>query len=177
MDTPRHTRSGTALVTAALVALLLPWVTPPGGVAAPGSAAEQRADGPPWDWPSGSPVAVARDFDPPEQPWLAGHRGVDLDVDVGSEVRAPADGVVVFAGTVVDRDVVSLQHGAFRSAFEPVKPLVAAGDQVERGQVIATVEPGHSPGALHWGVRTGPDAYVNPLRMLVGPVVLKPWDG
>lgn len=171
MDTPRHTRSGAALVAAALVALLLPWVTPPG------NAATQGTEGPPWDWPTGSPAAVARDFDPPEQPWLAGHRGVDLDVAVGSQVRAPADGVVVFAGTVVDRGVVSLQHGAFRSAFEPVAPLVTAGDPVVRGQVIATVEQGHSPGALHWGVRTGPDAYVNPLRMLVGPVVLKPWAG
>lgn len=177
MDTPAPTRSRTALVAGALLALTLPWLAAPGEASPSPATVSPSADGPPWDWPTGSPVAVARDFDPPERPWLAGHRGVDLDVGVGSHVRAPADGVVVFAGTVVDRGVVSLQHGAFRSAFEPVAPVVAAGDAVVRGQVIATVEQGHSPGALHWGVRTGPEDYVNPLRMLVGPVVLKPWDG
>lgn len=130
-----------------------------------------------WSWPTGTAVAVTRAFDPPDQPWLPGHRGVDLDVPVGSPVRSPADGVVVAAGTVVDRGVVSIQHGNLRSTYEPVDPTVTRGQSVVRGQVIATVTAGHSPGTLHWGARTGPDAYVDPLRMLAGRVVLKPWDG
>jgi murein DD-endopeptidase MepM/ murein hydrolase activator NlpD len=130
-----------------------------------------------WNWPTDGPVPVVRSFDPPEQPWLSGHRGVDLDVAVGATVRAPAEGIVVQAGTVVDRGVVSLQHGQVRSTFEPVDPLVSAGEHVSRGQAIATVAAGHSPGALHWGARIGRERYVDPLRMLVSRVVLKPWEG
>ncbi|MDN5963660.1 MAG: M23 family metallopeptidase, partial [Actinomyces sp.] len=103
--------------------------------------------------------------------------GVDLDVTVGSLVLAPDDGVVVHAGQVVDRGVVSVQHGDHRSTFEPVTPLVSAGQVVARGQPLASVEGGHSPGALHWGVRSGAKSYDNPLRMLVVRVVLKPWEG
>ena len=38
------------------------------------------------------PGPVVAPFDPPEQDWLAGHRGVDLAAAVGEVVRAPADG-------------------------------------------------------------------------------------
>ncbi len=129
-----------------------------------------------WSWPTGGSVPVVRPFDPPDQAWAAGHRGVDLDVTVGSPVLAPADGTVVAAGTIVDRGVVSIQIRDVRATFEPVKALVAVGQHVRRGQVIATVEEGHAPGALHWGAKIGPRRYVNPLRMLVERVVLKPWD-
>ena len=129
-----------------------------------------------WRWPTQIPVAVNRAFDPPALPWLSGHRGVDLGATVGSTIVAPADGTVVFSGTVVSRQTVSVMHeGGLRSTYEPVLPLVKTGDTVQAGQPIATVEPGHSPGSLHWGARFGKDEYVNPLRMLVGPSVLKPW--
>lgn len=173
MDTTRCGRRGVALVAVLLLALAAPAGAP---LAAPGEAPGGGARRP-WDWPSGHPVGIARAFDPPAQPWLAGHRGVDLDVGVASPVHAPADGVVVFAGTVVDRGVLSLDIDGLRSTFEPVEPLVVTGAPVVRGQVVATVSPGHSPGALHWGVRTGPRTYVDPLRMLLGRVVLKPWGG
>lgn len=133
---------------------------------------------PRWEWPTGSPVSVSRAFDPPSMPWLAGHRGVDLSADIGSVVVSPADGTVAFAGPIVDRQSVSVLHeGGLRSTYEPVIPLVESGEAVAAGQPIATVEPGHVPGALHWGARFGKNEYVNPLRMLVGPSVLKPWDG
>ena len=129
-----------------------------------------------WQWPTLTPVAVNRAFDPPALPWLSGHRGVDLGAPIGSTIAAPADGTVVFSGMVVSRQTVSIMHeGGLRSTYEPVIPLVESGDVVVAGQPIATVEPGHSPGTLHWGARYGPDEYVNPLRMLVGPSVLKPW--
>lgn len=131
-----------------------------------------------WRWPTPSPVAVNRPFDPPAKPWLSGHRGVDLDAPVGSTICSPAPGVVVFSGKVVDREVVSIMHaGGLRSTYEPVKPLVQKGDAVSAGDPIATVEDGHSPGPLHWGARFERNEYVNPLRMLVGPSVLKPWEG
>lgn len=158
------------LCTLLLVALA------PDTAAASGPTRSTASAGAAWSWPTGTPVPVVRAFDPPEQRWQAGHRGVDLDVDIGSTVLAPADGVVTWAGPLVDRAVVSVQHEGVRSTFEPVEALVSRGQHVVRGQVLGTVTEGHSPGALHWGAKVSQDSYVDPLRMLVGPVVLKPWD-
>ena len=51
---------------------------------------------------------------------------------------------------------------------------------VARGQVIGALVAGHrSDGvdALHWGARTGPKSYVNPLRLLRPAVIrLKPLE-
>ncbi len=117
-----------------------------------------------------------REFDDLEYNWLSGHRGVDLDWDPGSSVYAAADGTVVYAGIVVDRPVVSISHGKIRSTYEPISPSVSVGEVVAQGQVIGTLLPGHSPGGLHWGAKINASTYVNPLRMMVGPIVLKPWD-
>ena len=55
---------------------------------------------------------------------------------------------------------------------------MSAGEAVGRGQVIGTLVAGHrSDGvdALHWGARTGPKTYINPLRLLDPPIIrLKP---
>lgn len=131
----------------------------------------------PWSWPLEARVDVVRPFDPPSRPWLAGHRGVDLDAPIGAKVLAPASGTVQVAGTVVDRPLVSLTVGTLRATFEPVIPLVTVGEQVERGQVIGIVVEGHAPGTLHWGAKLSRTHYLDPLRLLVGDVVLKPWDG
>ncbi len=50
-----------------------------------------------WLWPVGQPAVIA-DFDPPDRPWLSGHRGVDLQASDGDELYAPADGIISFAG-------------------------------------------------------------------------------
>ncbi len=134
-----------------------------------------------WSWPIPPPHPVVAGFDPPAQRWLAGHRGVDLGAPVGTPVFAPADGTVAFAGMVAGRGVLSIDHiGGVRSTYEPVTPLVAAGQQVRRGEVVATVAStgGHcSPAScLHWGARRG-DTYLNPLAF-VGrvPIILLPLD-
>ncbi|BAS13167.1 hypothetical protein AHiyo8_14700 [Arthrobacter sp. Hiyo8] len=45
---------------------------------------------PDWAWPLSPKPAVLRGFDPPDKPWLSGHRGVDLQaVDDGVTVAAP----------------------------------------------------------------------------------------
>ncbi len=129
-----------------------------------------------WIWPTGQAVSVARSFDPPVKPWLPGHRGVDLDVPVGTRIVAPADGQVIYAGKLVDRGVISIQHASgIRSTFEPVDILVSKGDAVSAGQPIGIVTAGHSPGTLHWGAKVSSDEYIDPLRLLKGKIVLKPW--
>ena len=116
------------------------------------------------------------------QRWGSGHRGVDLSARPGQPVLAPEAGVVSFAGTVVDRGVVTVTHaGGLRSSLEPVSWSVRRGQPVARGQVVGSVagNPGHCAPAtcLHWGLRRG-EAYLDPLRWVVGrgPVVLLPLD-
>ena len=91
---------------------------------------------PPWNWPVDPPHVVVRPYLAPESPYAAGHRGVDLAAP-GGVVYAPADGVVHFAGTVVDRPVLSIEHpGGFLSSYEPVTSSLSKGDPVTRGQPI-----------------------------------------
>ena len=60
-------------------------------------------------WPL-QPAQVLRRFDPPPEPWLAGHRGVDVGGVPGMLVRAAGAGTVVFAGKVGGRGVASVAH-------------------------------------------------------------------
>ncbi|MEZ5190813.1 MAG: M23 family metallopeptidase [Schumannella sp.] len=100
----------------------------------------------PWLWPVPPPHSVSRAFVAPDSPYGAGHRGVDLQAAGGAPVRAPADGVVHFAGFVVDRPVLSIRHaGGVLSSFEPVEAVVAAGEPVRRGEVVSTLLAGTAP--------------------------------
>lgn len=140
------------------------------------SAAEGR-----FVWPLHPPPPVVRGFDPPESPYGAGHRGVDLGASIGQPVLAAGAGVVVFAGQVAGRGVISIDHDAIRTTYEPVRPEVSAGDQVYAGQRIGTVVASHRgcPGVcLHWGARRDkPPEYLDPLELLRSQSVirLKPW--
>ena len=132
-----------------------------------------------YQWPTGAPATVVEAFDPPAVVWGRGHRGVDLAAAEGAQIRSAAAGTVVFAGMVAGRPVVSVDHGdGIRTTYEPVEPNVSGGEAVGAGQVIGTLLPGHrSDGvcALHWGARTGPKTYINPLRLLQPAVIrLKP---
>ncbi|MFV0534049.1 MAG: M23 family metallopeptidase [Cumulibacter sp.] len=121
------------------------------------------------DWPLSPAPDVTEAFDLPPQPWLPGHRGVDLAASAGQAVRAAADGVVAFAGTVAGRGVISIDHATVRTTYEPVEASVASGDVVLRGQIIGTVIAGHQDCSvevcLHWGARLG-EQYVDPLTLL-----------
>lgn len=129
-------------------------------------------------WPVPAPVVV-RPFDPPPQPWLAGHRGVDLAARPGTPVLAAGAGTVVFAGTVAGRGVVSVDHaGGLRTTYEPVTASVRAGAAVSAGQQLGVVTgAGHGCACLHWGLRRGP-VYLDPLTLLGrGRVRLLPLHG
>jgi len=120
---------------------------------------------------------VARSFDPPDQPWLAGHRGVDLRSGTGEPVRAALAGRVTYAAELAGRGVVVVSHGSLRPPSEPVTGRVSVGELVTTGQVIGTLQSGHlCPGGtcLHWGLRRG-ETYLDPLSLLdPGPLRLLP---
>jgi murein DD-endopeptidase MepM/ murein hydrolase activator NlpD len=137
---------------------------------APVRAAAVQATAGQFVWPVAPPVEVVRAFDLPAQPWLAGHRGVDLRAEAGAQVLAPAAGSVTFNGWIVDRHVLVIRHGDLASTLEPVLSDLAVGDPVDQGAAVGTVAAGeawHCQNCLHWGVRRG-DQYLDP-ALLVDP--------
>lgn len=128
---------------------------------------------------SASPSPVLQGFAPPEQDWLPGHRGVDLDIAIGAPIAAAGSGTVHFAGTVAGTPTISINHdGGLHTTYQPVFARVSAGDHVIAGEIIGTLAPpiNGEPG-LHWGARTGPKTYINPLDLLDEVIIrLKPWD-
>ncbi len=135
-----------------------------------------------YGWPIAPEPDVLTPFAPPANRYGSGHRGVDLAGSEGATIRAAGDAVVIFAGTLVDRGVISLQHaGGLRTTYEPVIASVTKGMRVRAGQTIGRLQTGHRSCAparcLHWGAKIG-EVYLNPLSLL-GPlrVRLKPWGG
>lgn len=123
-----------------------------------------------WVWPLEPQPEVARPFDRPGEPWLPGHRGVDLLALPGSAVHSPAQGRVGFTGLVAGRPVVVISHGGgLRSTFEPVTAVLPAGTLVEAGDAVGRLAPtpGHCVPAtcLHWGVLRG-ETYLDPLALI-----------
>jgi len=86
------------------------------------------------------------------------HKGVDIMTPAGSPVRAPAPGMVSFAGEDAEgTQAVVLEHGGgYVTTFSHMQRLeVKAGERVERGQDIGSVgQEGRSTGPhLHYEVR------------------------
>lgn len=134
----------------------------------------------PFGWPLAAPHPVVRPFVAPSTPFGPGHRGVDLGGAPDTPVLASGDGVVVFAGPLAGRGVVSIAHAnGLRTTYEPVTASVSIATRVTRGSVIGHLARGH-PGCgtcLHWGARRGTE-YLDPLGLLsTGRVRLLPWDG
>jgi murein DD-endopeptidase MepM/ murein hydrolase activator NlpD len=134
-----------------------------------------------WAAPMAGELVVTRPFEPPPTPFTAGHRGVDLGGTPWSPVLAAGDGVVVFAGMVAGRSVISIDHaGGLRTTYEPVDPSVRAGQPIARGSPIGTLSAGHAgcprEACLHWGLRRG-ESYLDPMALLEIPRVrLLPLD-
>jgi murein DD-endopeptidase MepM/ murein hydrolase activator NlpD len=140
-------------------------------VAVPVPAANAQAVRATWAWPLIGPRAVVRGFQLPPEPWLAGHRGVDLRGSPGDPVLAAGPGRVSFAGAVAGKPVVVVTHsGGLRTTYEPVIAVVTPGDEVFAGSVIGRLSAAgsHCPPAacVHWGLRRGV-TYLDPL-VLVG---------
>jgi len=130
-------------------------------------------------WPLRPAPEVVHGFDPPEEEWGAGHRGVDLLGRPGQVVHAALKGTVSFAGMLAGKGVVVVDHGATRTTYEPVRATVTVGDAVAAGAAIGRLAaaPSHcAPRAcLHWGWIDGDATYLDPLLLVgAGPVRLLP---
>ncbi|MFD2091292.1 M23 family metallopeptidase [Blastococcus deserti] len=161
-------RARTLLLLALLGGALA--LMPVPAAAGPAPAPPPAAGGPRWGPPMHGDLSVTRPFEPLPHPFAAGHRGADLPGTPWSPVLAAGDGVVVFAGMVAGRPVVSVDHaGGLRTTYEPVDPSVAAGQPVTRGSPLGTLAAGHAgcpvQACLHWGLRRG-ETYLDPMELL-----------
>jgi len=150
--------------------VLLLFLVVPGATGLPdaeGSTDERT----PWIWPVEGMRQITEPFRAPSHAYGPGHRGIDMSARVGSVVRAPAEGVVAFRGTVVDRPLITIDHGAgIVTTLEPVISTLSSGSTVVAGDEIGTVaRGGHTQtDELHLGVRWR-DVYINP-QLMFGPV-------
>jgi len=177
---------GTARAIAVLVTVVLVLTCPnhttaaaPAWAATVAGAARAAATG--FVLPVPPPPIVLTAFAPPANRYGPGHRGVDLAVTAGSEIRSAGTGIVVYAADLAGRGVVSIEHaGGLRTTYEPVTSSVTAGAAVRAGQVIGVLQAGH-PGCapadcLHWGARLPDRVYLDPMSLLTGwEVRLLPW--
>ncbi|MFD5225349.1 murein hydrolase activator EnvC family protein [Microbacterium sp. NPDC058342] len=141
-----------------------------------GRAGEAPVDSP-WRWPADGPREVLVPFRAPAHEYGPGHRGMDVDAGSGVPVLAPAAGIVAFRGVVVDRPLITIDHGGgYVTTLEPVASELTPGDAVAAGERVGIVASGgHAMGSLHVGVRID-GRYVNPLGLfgLVPRAVLLP---
>jgi murein DD-endopeptidase MepM/ murein hydrolase activator NlpD len=179
MDTslphPIRVRGPAPRVVVVMLAVLVSLAWSAGAVGAPADPVPAGV------WPLQPRPAVVRGFDPPDERWGSGHRGVDLAGSVGETVYAALAGRVVYAAPLAGRGVVVLDHGATRTTYEPVVALVRVGDTVARGQPIGRLELAGShcfpQDCLHWGYKRGA-TYLDPLLLVgAGAVRLLPLAG
>lgn len=101
------------------------------------------------------------------------HSGLDLAAPLGTEVKAPNNGIVTFAmeGLLSPGSTVVLDHGMglFTSYYHLDTIAVKKGQKVKKGDVIGTVgTTGFSTGPhLHYAVSIY-NTYVNPYQTLSG---------
>jgi hypothetical protein len=163
------------LTVAALVPVAALAATEEGPVAPPTTTAADPPRVPAlWMPVTGS---VVRGFDARAGPYGPGHRGIDIAAPVGTTVRAPAAGRIVFAGPVAGTSWTSLLVApGVRVTLGPLLDPVGAGGVPSRAP-LGRVGPGHGPGTgqragsgwgatLHLSVRVD-GAYVDPLAYLI----------
>lgn len=160
--------SRTALPALVLAIVLLP-LTP----------LEARATPPSWRWPLDGHPRVLRHFAPPAEPWLAGHRGIDLAAPASTPVLAAGPGKVGFAGRVAGTGVVTVDHGdGLRTTYLPVAASVKPGRPVASGALLGVIERSGDhceESCLHWGLLREA-RYLNPLLLLGhAPIRLLPF--
>src|SRR5262245_52160890 len=102
-----------------------------------------------WTWPADGPVLQPFSFDR-EVPKAPGqHRGIDVAGASGAVVRAPAAGVVSFAGTVPTNGkcvTIETADGWSVTLTHLGSIAVAKGASVVEGDGVGTIGPSDEPG-------------------------------
>lgn len=163
--------AGLAVLIACTMTLLSTSLVDPDAARAEPAALGPAVEKGDWPWPLPGNPQVSRRFVAPASPWGAGHRGIDVRTSVGTSVRAVHAGRVHFAGMVVDRSVVTIEHvGGVLISYEAITPAVEEGERVEAGDLVGHVSAGPHCGTscLHIGLRID-HSYRNPL-LLFGEV-------
>ena len=127
-----------------------------------------------YQWPVRGPVI--RGYEPPPDPYGAGHRGIDIAAPFGSTMVAAQDGIVGFAGWIGGSLFISLDHpDGVRTTYSWLSAIgVNKGDVVSKGRVIGATGAGHpgvTPPHLHFGARVG-QTYIDPMLLLEGAGVV-----
>ena len=113
--------------------------------------------------PVGGPVAAG--YAPVGD--YAGHWGVDYSAVVGAEVRAPAGGVVTFAGSVAGMRTVTIEPvPGFKVSVSYLSQVqVSRGERVRRGEVVGLAGSPHGSAGVHLSTRIDGE-YVDPRALL-----------
>ena len=124
-----------------------------------------------WQWPLAGEPRVVKVFDPPDQPWLPGHRGIDLTGMATEPVLAVAEGTVTYSGSIAGIGIVSITHAdGIRSTYQPVTDRIDRGEQVSAGDQIGLLGDFGSHcllrTCLHLGAVRGKRDYLDPLLLL-----------
>jgi lipoprotein NlpD len=96
------------------------------------------------------------------------HNGIDIKVPPGSEIRASADGQVVYRGRGVAGygDLLILRHGRLFTVYAYLGQILAdVGDVVKAGKPLARALSGNAGAFIHFEIRQGKTA-LDPLRFL-----------
>ncbi|MFM8515382.1 MAG: peptidoglycan DD-metalloendopeptidase family protein [Actinomycetota bacterium] len=124
-----------------------------------------------WLWPVAGPVVT--DFQPPVHEFGAGHRGIDIEAEAGSLIRAAHGGSIRFAGVVAGVPTITIRNGPVSSSYQPVHASLAVDTEVQAGDGIGRLGAHHGTcTCLHLGVRVD-GRYRNPLDFLRPRVVVK----
>ena len=159
---PSRRRATAIAVLAAIAWSAGPFAAAPSGAAAdsgsrsqPGPQAGPARYRPPVEGP------VVDPFRPPAGPYGPGNRGLEYATEAGTPASAIGAGVVVFAGPVAGRGVVSVVHpdGLRSSLTGLVAVLVRTGQVVGPGTTVGTTGT-----RLHLGVRVR-DRYIDPAQL------------
>lgn len=132
----------------------------------PASAGPVAAGGEPGPVFHTPPVTseVIEDFRAPPHPYGPGNRGLKYGTEPGQEVRASADGEVVFAGPVAGSLHVTVRHAdGVRTSYSFLSEVaVMVGQRVAQGDVVGT-----AGARFHFGARIG-DSYFDPATLFGG---------
>ncbi|NLJ57253.1 MAG: M23 family metallopeptidase [Tissierellia bacterium] len=110
-----------------------------------------------------------------DEPSSSRHSGLDLAAPIGTPIKAPNKGLVVFSmeGLLSPGNTVVIDHGMglFTSYYHLDTINVEKGQEVKKGDIIATVgTTGFSTGPhLHYAVSIY-NSYVNPYQVLSGVI-------